>query len=236
MWNSSAFRIAQIGYLAGDWLTMGMVLSLPLILSAFGRWSRPGRHRHPSGHESLKAKIVRPIDRSADPRLDYMAICLFDNEYGYYMTRDPFGRNGDFTTAPEISQMFGELIGAWLVLSWRALGRPEQPVFAEIGPGRGTLAKDVARTFDRLEPSLRAKAGLYHHRMRPVPGALVRRKPCRHAGGVFDWINGIDELPRGRPLLIVGNEFFDAVPVRQYVKTPRAGANACVDMATRTRS
>jgi len=76
------------------------------------------------------------------PVATYMALCLFDPAHGYYTTRQPFGRDGDFTTAPEISQMFGELLGVWLVQVWRALGRPSPVAFAEIGPGRGTLARD----------------------------------------------------------------------------------------------
>jgi len=179
---------------------------------------------------SLKARIVRQILIDGPmPVSTYMALCLFDSEYGYYMTRDPFGRSGDFTTAPEISQMFGELIGAWLVLAWRALGRPAQPVFAEIGPGRGTLAKDVARTIDRLEPDLRAASSFTLIEVSP---ALARRQAetLQAAGGVFNWINGIEELPRGRPLLIVGNELFDAVPVRQFVKTPSGWRERCVGL------
>ena len=87
----------------------------------------------------LKRRILRLIDSSGPLSVaDYMALCLFDPQAGYYMRRNPFGRAGDFVTAPEISQMFGELIGAWLVAAWRALGRPPRPAIVEIGPGRGT--------------------------------------------------------------------------------------------------
>lgn len=88
-------------------------------------------------------------------RLDrFWTIALFDRENGYYTTRDPFGTEGDFTTAPEISQMFGELIGAWLVAAWRGLGRPSPFLLCEIGPGRGTLMADILRSVRQLDPDM----------------------------------------------------------------------------------
>ena len=85
---------------------------------------------------------------------DYMAICLFDPDDGYYTTREPFGAKGDFVTAPEVSQMFGELVAVWLVEAWRAGGKPLPVTIAEIGPGRGTLMKDMVRTIGRIAPEL----------------------------------------------------------------------------------
>lgn len=149
---------------------------------------------------------------------EYMALCLSDPLHGYYMTRDPFGRAGDFTTAPEISQMFGELVGAWLVATWHALGRPDTPLIAEIGPGRGTLMKDIARTVGKLDPGLRENASF---RLVETSQKLgwAQATTLEGSGGRFDWHETIDELPRS-PLLIVGNELFDAIPIRQYLKTP----------------
>jgi len=150
---------------------------------------------------------------------EYFALCLSDPAHGYYMTRDPFGRDGDFTTAPEISQMFGELVGVWLASVWRALGRPERPMIAEIGPGRGTLAKDIVRTLDKLDPALaqlsRFKLIETSEKLRQVQATTLQGM------GQFDWHASIDELSHG-PLLIVGNEFFDAIPIRQYVKADGA--------------
>ncbi len=147
---------------------------------------------------------------------EYFALCLSDPAHGYYMSRDPFGRAGDFTTAPEISQMFGELVGVWLASAWRALGKPARPLIAEIGPGRGTLANDIARTLDKVEPALRRLARFKlietSERLRQVQATTLRGM------GRFDWHASIDELPH-EPLLIVGNEFFDAIPIRQYVKS-----------------
>jgi SAM-dependent MidA family methyltransferase len=126
----------------------------------------------------------------------------------YYATRDPFGAAGDFTTAPEISQMFGELVGLWLADLWTRAGRPEGARYAELGPGRGTLALDALR-------AMRA-AGL------EPPAELVETSPVlRRAQAerlpAARWHDDIAALPEDGPLLAVANEFFDALPIRQLV-------------------
>lgn len=162
---------------------------------------------------------------------DYMAMCLFDPQHGYYMRREPFGREGDFTTAPEVSQMFGELIGAWLVAAWRQIGSPRQPVVAEIGPGRGTLMKDVARTLARLAPDLHDGASFRlietSDRLAAAQAAALEGMPAS-----FTWHKSVEDLPR-RPVLIVGNELFDAIPMRQYVKTANGWRERCVGIGAR---
>ena len=133
----------------------------------------------------------------------YMAAC---NAH-YYATRDPLGTGGDFTTAPEISQMFGELIGACLADCWRRAGAPQAAVYAELGPGRGTLAADAWRVLRmagfagdthlvETSPLLRAR------QRQAVPGAIFHDR--------------IEDLP-AVPLLLVANEFLDALPVRQWI-------------------
>ena len=95
----------------------------------------------------LKEKLKRTIALTGPISVaEYMTQCLLDPEFGYYTTREPFGRKGDFITAPEVSQMFGELIGVWVYSAWKAAGAPGNAVVAEIGPGRGTLMKDLLRT------------------------------------------------------------------------------------------
>ncbi len=127
----------------------------------------------------------------------------------YYATRDPLGAAGDFTTAPEISQMFGELVGVWLLDLWLRAGRPAGVRFVELGPGRGTLAADALRAmrsgglappvhFVETSPALRAKQA------EAVPGAA--------------WHDSLADLPDDGPLLLVANEFFDALPVRQLIR------------------
>jgi len=145
---------------------------------------------------------------------EYMAQCLFDPADGYYMTREPFGAAGDFTTAPEISQMFGELVAIWLAESWTLLGKPAGVTVAEIGPGRGTLMKDMLRTLGRVAPAmLERPAALIEisPRLREVQAATLGEAHV-------EWHENLAALPDG-PLLLVGNELLDAVPMRQFVKT-----------------
>ncbi|MFL6850405.1 MAG: class I SAM-dependent methyltransferase [Sphingomicrobium sp.] len=133
----------------------------------------------------------------------YMEAC---NAY-YYATRDPLGALGDFTTAPEISQMFGELVGAALADCWRRAGAPADAIYAELGPGRGTLASDALRMmraagFRGDEHLVETSPALREIQKASVPNA--------------SWHEDIDDLP-ARPLLLVANEFLDALPIRQHV-------------------
>lgn len=125
----------------------------------------------------------------------------------YYATRDPLGRDGDFTTAPEISQMFGELVGAALADCWKRAGAPEDAIYAELGPGRGTLAADALRV-------LRAAgfAGGVHL----VETSPILREAQRKAVPDAIWHDSVEDLP-AKPRLLVANEFFDALPIRQFV-------------------
>ena len=147
---------------------------------------------------------------------DYMAICLFDPDDGYYTTREPFGAKGDFVTAPEVSQMFGELVAVWLIEAWRAGGKPMRPTIAEIGPGRGTLMRDMVRTIGKIAPELATKAGFALIEASPRLTA-VQRETLRDSGPAFVWHATPDTLPSG-PLFIVGNEIFDALHFRQFVR------------------
>jgi SAM-dependent MidA family methyltransferase len=147
---------------------------------------------------------------------DYMAVCLFHPDHGYYTTREPFGAKGDFITAPEVSQMFGELIAVWLAQAWQANGKPLPATVAEIGPGRGTLMKDMVRTIGRIAPDLAAGADFALVEASPRLTA-VQQETLRDGGRPFAWHAELDALPDG-PLFIVGNEIFDALPFRQFVK------------------
>ena len=129
----------------------------------------------------------------------------------YYDSRDPLGSGGDFITAPEISQMFGELVGLWLADIWDRAGRPDPVLYVELGPGRGTLARDALRVC--------ARQGL-HMQVHFVEGsgvlAAVQREVVRGA----IWHRDLSTVPTDAPLLLVANEFLDALPVRQMVMTP----------------
>lgn len=166
----------------------------------------------------LAHKIARLIEETGPISIaDYFAICLADPEHGYYRAREPFGRAGDFVTAPEISQLFGEMIGVFLVHAWQAHGQPRDTRIVEIGPGRGTLMADALRTMEKLAPAMVATAGIHmvetSDRLRNVQRqTLVRHKE------MVSWHDDFGSVPEGFTLL-VANEFFDAIPVRQFVKT-----------------
>ncbi len=158
----------------------------------------------------LKSRIrqIGPMDVG-----EYMALCLGHPQYGYYMTRDPFGAAGDFTTAPEISQMFGEMIGMWCADLWVKLGSPKEFALVELGPGRGTLMDDILRTTKAM-PGFHDAKKLYLMEMSPTLQALQNQKL-----GAYDpvWIGDLARLPTSIPVIIVANEFLDALPVRQLV-------------------
>lgn len=144
---------------------------------------------------------------------DYMNECLLHPQHGYYVSRPPFGRDGDFTTAPEISQMFGEVIGLCLAQAWIDQGRPNPMTLAEIGPGRGTLMADILRA-TKAVPGFHAAADIVlieaSNRLRSVQAKTL-------AGCSPRWLAHSGEL-RNQPLFFVANEFFDALPIRQFVR------------------
>ena len=140
---------------------------------------------------------------------EYMATCLGHPRYGYYPTRDPLGAAGDFTTAPEISQMFGELLGLCLAQCWLEQGRPSSFVLAELGPGRGTLMADATRAM-RGVPGMLEAARL--HLVETSP--RLRDEQHRRLAPLMPvWHDSVANLPEA-PLYLLANEFFDALPIR----------------------
>jgi SAM-dependent MidA family methyltransferase len=145
----------------------------------------------------------------------YMAQCLCHPRYGYYVTRDPFGAAGDFITAPEISQMFGELLGLWAIGIWQRVGSPTRVALVELGPGRGTLMADALRAA-KIVPEFRA--ALEVHLVEISPALRRRQEETLLASGVdIVWHDHPSMLPDA-PLIVLANEFLDALPVRQAVK------------------
>ena len=147
----------------------------------------------------------------------YMTLALAHPTGGYYPTRDPLGANGDFVTAPEISQMFGELIGLACVSYWLELGRPSRVRIVELGPGRGTLMADMLRAA-RVAPAFGDAAVVHLVETSPV---LRERQAAALPNLPVHWHDSLDAVPDDRPLLLVANEFLDAIPIRQFVR--RAG-------------
>ena len=156
----------------------------------------------------------------------YMAECLLHPRHGYYVTRDPFGRAGDFITAPEISQMFGEMLGLCLAQVWLDQGRPAPFVLAEIGPGRGTLMADVLRSL-RAVPGMTQAAQLHLVEASPTLRGVQRQTL---AGRDVTWHDTLATLPEG-PLYLLANEFFDALPIRQFVRVAQGWRERQVGLA-----
>lgn len=152
-----------------------------------------------------------PIDR-------YMALCLGHPDHGYYRSRDPFGAAGDFVTAPEISQMFGEMLGAWAAQVWIGLGRPAPFILAELGPGRGTLMRDALRVAGRAPGFVAAvrpwlvetSSSLRQTQARTLRGVLAGAGPF--------WAERVEMVAPG-PMVLFANEFFDALPILQFQRT-----------------
>ena len=142
----------------------------------------------------------------------YMALCLAHPRHGYYMARMPFGRQGDFVTAPDVSQIFGELIGVWCLAGWELMGRPDPLRLVELGPGRGTLMADLLRAC-RIAPAFAAAARIHLVETSPALVALQRRTLAGAAARIA-WHERLDEVPPG-PMILIANEFFDAIAIRQ---------------------
>jgi NADH dehydrogenase [ubiquinone] 1 alpha subcomplex assembly factor 7 len=164
---------------------------------------------------ALEADIRRRI-RIAGPMpvMHYMSMCLTDPQYGYYITGDPFGVGGDFTTAPEISQMFGELVGLWAASVWRQMGSPEKLLLVELGPGRGSMMQDALRAA-HVVPEFRKAVEVHFVEVSP----LLEARQRQFVGGLgvpFNWHKALEEVPEG-PMIVLANEFFDALPVHQAV-------------------
>lgn len=158
-------------------------------------------------------KIIRGLIAAEGPmRLDrYMGLCLGHPLHGYYMTGDPLGERGDFITAPEVSQVFGELIGVWCIAAWAAMGQPASFNLIELGPGRGTLMSDLLRAARRASPDFARSASMRMVETSP----MLRDRQMAILCGQATWHERIEDVPDG-PTILVANEFFDAIPIRQF--------------------
>ena len=150
---------------------------------------------------------------------DYMGEALFNPEFGYYMTRDPIGKRGDFITAPEISQMFGELIGLWSASVWEKMGSPRRINLIEIGPGRGTLMADALRAISAIPSFLDA---INIHLVENSPSLQKRQKRNLETLSChIEWHESFLDVSEG-PFILIANELFDVLPIRQFVKLPNS--------------
>ena len=175
----------------------------------------------------LQSEIRKLIKSSGPmPVWRYMELCLVHPRHGYYVSRDPLGREGDFTTAPEVSQMFGELLGLWAASVWKAIGSPPLLRLVELGPGRGTMMADALRAL-RVLPPLYQSLNIHLVEINPV----LREKQRATLSGVRNlfWHDSIDDVPDG-PAVIFANEYFDVLPIHQAVKRDTGWHERVVDL------
>ncbi|HZZ69485.1 MAG TPA: class I SAM-dependent methyltransferase [Phenylobacterium sp.] len=155
----------------------------------------------------------------------YMTACLHDPNDGYYATRPAIGEDGDFITAPMISQMFGELIGVWAAAAWELMGQPDTLRLIEMGPGDGTLMDDILRTL-RHAPGFLEAADVWLVETSPPLRALQADR----LGERVRWAATLAEIPDGAPLILVANELLDCLPARQFVRTAIGWAEQVVGL------
>src|SRR5262249_31375805 len=149
------------------------------------------------------------------PVAEYMRLCLTHPTHGYYINRDPLGAGGDFVTSPEISQMFGELIGLWIAAVWQQMGAPENLRLIELGPGRGTLLHDALRAAKTVR-GLREAVVLHLVEISPALRDMQERRLDPIGAPILSH-DRLEDVPAG-PNIIVANEFIDALAVHQAVK------------------
>src|SRR5947207_4137257 len=156
----------------------------------------------------------------------YMELCLTHPEHGYYVSRDPLGREGEFITAPEVSQMFGELLGLWTASVWKAVGSPPVLRLVELGPGRGTMMADALRALRVLPPLFQS---LRIHMVEINPVLRDKQKATLSGASNIDWHDTIDDIPEG-PAVILANEYFDVLPIHQAVRRETGWHERVVDL------
>lgn len=176
------------------------------------------------------AQHLKDLIRSNGPIsvAELMRVVLTARDDSYYRRADPLGARGDFITAPEISQIFGELIGLWCVDIWQKLGAPKAVTLVELGPGRGTLMKDALRAARVAPAFLRAVSVA----MVEVSEALRRlqQDALRDASVATHWLDRFEDLDVRGPLIVVANEFFDALPIRQWVRAQAGWSERCIGL------
>ena len=179
----------------------------------------------------LAQRIAADIRLRGPLRLDaWMRACMLDDEYGYYATGNPLGR--DFTTAPEISQMFGELLGLWCADMWPRLGAPSLLRLVELGPGRGTMLRDALRTIGKTCPAFASALEVHLVEVSPVLHR-VQGETLAAFGFPLHWHTSVEDISSG-PMLLLANEFFDALPVRQFEYSAAGWREVCVGLAEET--
>jgi len=154
----------------------------------------------------LKEKKSIPLDR-------FINISLYEKKFGYYMKKNPFGKKGDFITSPQVSNLFGEMLAVWCIAFWENIGKPNKILLVELGPGDGSLCKDLLNTFKQFKDfynSLEINLLEISSKLKKIQKNKVNNKKVK-------WIKKINEIKHG-PIIFLGNEFFDALPIKQIYK------------------
>jgi len=178
-----------------------------------------------TGQNELRQRIARMIAAQGPISIaQFMTVALHDPQGGYYATRDPLG--ADFITAPEITQAFGELIGLWCAQVWHDQGQPKPARVVELGPGRGTLMADALRAA-RLMPEFLANIEVVLVEASPVLAA-AQKETLKDCGVPLRWVGSVADIASDRPQLTIANEFFDALPARQFVRSEKGWSERMV--------
>ena len=155
----------------------------------------------------------------------FMTLALQHPEFGYYTTKNPIGRTGDFITSPEVTQLFGEIIGVWCVDAWERIGKPDNFALLELGAGTGVMMRDIIRATQRVSDFVSARKIFILE-----SNQALKNKQKSNIPGEYSYVDSISSVPSELPLIIVANEFFDAMPVRQMEKTFQGWAERMVDV------
>ncbi|WJX45054.1 hypothetical protein P8452_31965 [Trifolium repens] len=208
----------------------------------------PPQHSHHPTSDSELVKHLKGIIKFRGGPIslgEYMSEVLTNPKAGYYINRDVFGAQGDFITSPEVSQMFGEMVGVWVMCLWEQMGRPERVNLVELGPGRGTLMADLLRGASKFKnftealnvhlvecsPALKT---LQHKNLKCVDEEnedTDKRTVSTLVGTPVSWHATLEQVPSGSPTIIIAHEFFDALPVHQFQKASRGWCEKMVDVA-----
>ena len=155
---------------------------------------------------SLKKKKSIPLDQ-------FINLSLYDKKFGYYMKKNPFGKRGDFITSPLISNLFSEMLAVWCISFWENIGKPKKILLVELGPGNGSLCKDILKTFKQFNEFYKS----LEINLLEISDKLKKIQKKKINNSKVKWIKKIDSIKTG-PIIFIGNEFFDALPIKQIYK------------------
>lgn len=206
----------------------------------------PSEHSHEPSSDSELVKHLKSIIKFRSGPIsvaEYMEEVLTNPHYGFYINRDVFGASGDFITSPEVSQMFGEMIGVWAMCLWEQMGQPEKVNLIELGPGRGTLLADLLRGSAKFVNFTKA-LNIYLVECSPTlqklqyntlkcedePVGDGKRTVSKLCGAPVFWHASLEQVPSGSPTIIIAHEFYDALPIHQFQKASRGWCEKMVDL------